>query len=179
MYKAIFCIIKLHVHEKSIAFPYIQKIFFILAVIGAGMYIAISHFRISLWYGLLFDNITGVIFGKVFCHWMCPIWIIMEILMSLNKGVKMKQMYLFHKLACPIAWISVWLNWFPTFKIKLNTNTCQNFCICDEKCYIVAIEPAKDSLYKPAKDKPGSSYTCSKFLQCLAACPNGSLTYKV
>lgn len=40
------------------------------------------------------------------------------------------------------------------------------------------MEPAKYSLYKPAAINPGDSYTCSKCLECVVACPNGSLKYK-
>ena len=63
--------------------------------------------------------------------------------------------------------------------IKLNEYTCLDCGICDKKCYIVAMEPAKYSLYKPVMTKPGESYTCSKCLECVASCPNGSLTYKL
>ncbi len=157
----------------------ISKRVIILSVIGVLFYLAINHFNISLWYVLLFGAFTGVIFGKVFCRWMCPIGLLMEIMMSLNKDAKVKQMYQYHKLGCPIAWISGWLNKFSLFRIKLNDDTCKNCGICDKECYIVAMEPAKYSLYKPAKIKPGDSYTCSKCLKCVAVCPNGSLTYKV
>jgi ferredoxin len=43
----------------------------------------------------------------------------------------------------------------------------------------VAMEPANYSLYKPEMKKPGTSYTCSKCLVCVASCPNGSLKYKI
>ena len=35
------------------------------------------------------------------------------------------------------------------------------------------------SLCKRAMEKTGISYTCSKCLECVAACPNGRLTYKI
>ena len=152
----------------------------ILSVLGISMYIGISQFHISLWFILLYGVILGVIFGKVFCRWVCPMGLIMEMMMGFGgNDNKIKQMYQYHKLGCPIAWISGLLNKYSFFRIKLNESTCKNCGICDKKCYIVAMEPEKYSLYKPILEKPGSSYTCSKCLECVASCPNGSLTYKV
>jgi len=149
----------------------------ILAVLGALTYLTTAYFNISLWYILLFGIGTGVIFGKVFCRSMCPIGFVMELMFG--KSGQFASMYQYHKMGCPIAWVSGWLNKFSVFKIKLNENTCLDCGICDKKCYIVAMEPAKYSLYKPAMTKPGESYTCSKCLECVASCPNGSLTYKL
>jgi polyferredoxin len=151
----------------------------ILSVLGVLLYIAISQYHISLWYVLLAGVILGVVFGKVFCRWICPMGLIMEIMMSMSPDGKIRQMYQYHKIGCPIAWISGWLNKFSIFRIKLNAETCKNCGICDTQCYIVAMEPAKFSLYKPKMTTPGESYTCSKCLKCVASCPNGSLTYKV
>jgi len=151
----------------------------VLAVLGVSLYLAISEFHISLWYILAAGVVMGVVFGKVFCRWVCPMGLIMELMMSLSPEGKVRQMYQYHKIGCPIAWISGWLNKFSIFQIKLNTKSCKNCGICDKKCYIVAMEPVKYSLYKPKLEKPGNSYTCSKCLQCVVACPNDSLTYKV
>ncbi len=150
----------------------------ILAVLGVSLYLAISLFQISLWYILLAGVFLGVLFGKIFCRWVCPMGLIMELLMSITPGGKVQQMYQYHKVGCPIAWISGWLNKFSLFRIKVNTATCKNCGICDKQCYIVAVEPARYSLYKAEKAMPGDSYTCSKCLKCVAACPNGSLNYK-
>jgi polyferredoxin len=152
----------------------------ILSVSGVSLYLAISQLHISLWYILLAGVVLGVVFGKVFCRWVCPLGLIMEMMMSMGgDDSKIKQMYQYHKIGCPIAWISGLLNKYSIFRIKLNENTCKNCGICDKQCYIVAMEPAKFSLYKPKMTAPGDSYTCSKCLKCVASCPNGSLTYKV
>lgn len=152
----------------------------ILSVLGVSLYLATSKYNISLWYILAAGVFLGVIFGKVFCRWVCPMGLIMELMMSMGgDDSKIKQMYLYHKIGCPIAWISGFLNKYSIFSIKLNEDTCKTCGICDKKCYIVAMEPAKYSLYKPSMIKPGDSYTCSKCLKCVASCPNGSLTYKV
>lgn len=74
--------------------------------------------------------------------------------------------------------ISLYLNKFSMFRIRLNEETCITCGKCDKQCYIVAMEPQKYSLYKPGLKEPGSSYTCSKCLQCVASCSNGSLKFK-
>jgi polyferredoxin len=150
---------------------------YILAALGISLYIAISRFHISLWYLLLAGTITGVVFGKVFCRWVCPMGLIMELMMSLSPDGKIRQMYQYHKVGCPIAWVSGWLNKFSFLRIQINQESCITCGKCDKQCYIVAMEPQKFSLYKPGLEEPGSSYTCSKCLQCVAVCPNGSLKY--
>lgn len=151
----------------------------ILSVLGVSLYLGISQYHISLWYILAAGVLLGVVFGKVFCRWVCPMGLIMELIMSLSSEGKIRQMYQYHKIGCPIAWISGFLNKYSFFRIKLNDDTCKTCGICDKQCYIVAMEPAKYSLYKPKMTTPGDSYTCSKCLKCVASCPNGSLTYKV
>jgi polyferredoxin len=157
----------------------IDKRIIILSVLGILLYLAISHFHISLWWVLIAGSLSGVVFGKVFCRWVCPMGLIMELLMGMSPDGKIRQMYQYHKFGCPIAWISGWMNHISLFRIKLNAGTCKNCGICDKQCYIVAMEPSKFSLYKPELKLPGASYTCSKCLLCVASCPNGSLKYKV
>ena len=155
----------------------VSKRIFILAALGIFSYITISYFHVSLWYVVLFGIGTGVIFGKVFCRWMCPLGFLMELMIGGN--AQFASMYQYHKLGCPIAWASGFLNKYSLFKIKVNTDSCVKCGKCDKECYISTLEPAKYSLYKPELHKSGYSYSCSKCLKCVAACPNGSLTYKV
>jgi polyferredoxin len=152
---------------------------FILAISGISLYAAISYFHLSLWYILITGVVSGVVFGKVFCRWACPMGLVMELFMSLSGDGKIRQMYQYHKIGCPIAWISGLLNRFSLLRIKLDAESCKNCGLCDKKCYIVAMEPKKYSLYKPKMETPGNSYTCSKCLECVASCPNGSLKYKI
>jgi len=151
----------------------------ILAVLGATTYYLVSQYHTSLWYVLLAGVVLGVVFGKVFCRWVCPLGLILEFMMGMNPNGKLKAMYQYHKIGCPIAWISGWLNKYSFFRIKINNDSCKNCGICDKECYIVAMEPVKYSLYKPAKERPGDSFTCSKCLKCVATCPIGSLQYKI
>jgi len=157
----------------------ISKRIIILAVLGGLTYVASSYFHISLLYIILFGIGTGVIFGKVFCRWMCPIGFLMEMMMGGGGKNQFSNMYQYHKMGCPIAWASGVLNKWSVFKIKINNDTCITCGKCDKECYISTLEPAKYSLYKVGKQNPGISYSCSKCLKCVAACPNGSLKYKV
>lgn len=157
----------------------VNKRIVVLAVLGVSLYFAVAHFHISLLLVILGGVLLGAVFGKVFCRWVCPMGLIMELFMGMSPDGKIKQMYQYHKLGCPIAWISGWLNRISLFRIKLNADTCKSCGICDKQCYIVSMEPAKYSLYKINMNKPGNSYTCSKCLQCVASCPNGSLKYKM
>jgi polyferredoxin len=156
----------------------VEKRVFLLAILGISLYMAITWLNISLLYIIIAGSVLGLVFGKVFCRWVCPIGLIMELMMSMSGDGKLRQMYQYHKLGCPIAWISGWLNRFSVFRIRFQEESCSSCGICDKKCYIVAMEPAKYSLYKPQKEVPGDSYSCSKCLVCVTACPNGSLKYK-
>ena len=157
----------------------VDKRIIILAVLGVSLYYLVSVQQLSLWWVLLAGLVLGVVFGKVFCRWVCPLGLMMEFIMGSNPDNKLRAMYQYHKVGCPIAWISGWLNKYSLFRIKVNATSCKNCGICDKECYIIAMEPAKYSLYKPGLDRPGDSYTCSKCLKCVTTCPNGSLTYKI
>ena len=157
----------------------INKRFWLLVIYGIAVYAAVNYLHIPLWYVVIGGIITGIIFGKVFCRWACPIGIVMEIMMGASKDDKFSAMYQYHKTGCPIAWVSGWLNKYSLFKINLNEDSCKNCGVCDKKCYMVTVEPEKYSLYKKDKQRPGESYSCSKCLECVAACPAGSLKYNI
>ena len=149
-------------------------------VLAAGVYIAWSFLGISLWLILGFGALTGAVFGKVFCRWVCPIGTVMELLTG-SGGVenKFKQMYQYHKIGCPIAWVSGAFNKYSLFRIKTDESSCVSCGICDKSCYISKIEPEKYSLYKKGKMRPGDAFSCSRCLSCVAVCPKGSITFKL
>lgn len=134
--------------------------------------------HISLWIILLIGAITGVVFGKVFCRWMCPMGFIMELMMGGDENSKNIQLYNYHKMGCPIAWIGGFLNKFSVFSIRRDKNTCTDCGLCDSKCYIAKIDE-KHSLYKSTEKNPSESFSCSKCLSCVEGCPTGSLKYTI
>ena len=154
------------------------KRLFIQLAGGIAIYWIISWYNISLWWVLGLGAITGIIWGKVFCRWMCPVGIMMEWMMKMIPDASFRGMYQYHKIGCPVAWISGWLNKLSLFKIELNADTCRNCGKCDEACYLPSVDSKTFSLYKPGMNNPSENYSCSKCLDCVAKCPNGSLSYK-
>ncbi len=147
-------------------------------VLGIALYYIISNYQISLWWVVGFGSAIGIIWGKVFCRWMCPLGIMMEFIMKISPNDSLKNMYQYHKIGCPIAWISGLLNKVSFYKIQLNIDSCKDCGLCDKACYMTTIDKQKFSLYKPNMINPAENYSCSKCLSCVAKCPNGSLSYK-
>lgn len=147
-------------------------------VIGLSMVALVYYFHISLLYLIGVGALTGIVFGKVFCRWMCPMGFIMELMMGSAGDARNQQLYNYHKLGCPIAWISGFLNRFSIVKIKRDASLCIDCGKCDKACYIATLN--KDySLYKESKKEASSQYSCSKCLECVATCPTNSLQYRV
>ena len=155
-----------------------RKRFYIQLVLGIITYILISYYHISLWWLLASGTFMGLLWGKVFCRWVCPVGIMMELMMKATGDKTLRSMYQYHKLGCPIAWVSGILNKLSVFKITLNTETCKNCGLCDKACYMPAIEAQRFSLYKPKMHNPAVNFSCSKCLNCVESCPNGSLSFK-
>lgn len=170
------CIFK--IKQEFMIKSIINKRRIIQAGIGAVVYILVSKYQISLWYVLAAGAVTGIIFGKIFCRWMCPLGFMMEIMMGLNPDGNFRQMYQYHKIGCPIAWVSGLLNKISFFKVTLNKDTCKTCGKCDTSCYISTLNP-EFSLYKNGKTMAAEQFSCSKCLKCVESCPNGSLSYKL
>lgn len=140
------------------------------------VYIGISYLNFSIFYVVLFGSVLGIVFGKVFCRWMCPIGFFMELIMKRNKDREKSATYQYYKLGCPISWISGFLNKYSFFKINFNSDTCIKCGKCDDVCYITSLN--KDySLYKKKKLDPADSYSCSKCMDCITVCPVDSLKF--
>ena len=145
---------------------------------GITVFISISYLGIRLWWVLAAGTVTGIIFGKVFCRWLCPIGFLMELVTGLSgSDSKFQQLYQYHKLGCPIAWISGILNKVSIFKVRLDKESCNNCGLCDKACYISTLDAEKFSLFKKDLQQPDKAFTCSKCLAFVEACPSGSLHY--
>ncbi|MDM8534821.1 4Fe-4S binding protein [Clostridiaceae bacterium HSG29] len=146
------------------------------AIFAISFYLIASYFQISLLYIILFGSVLGIIFGKVFCRWMCPIGYVMELMMKFSKSDEKTSLYQYHKLGCPIAWISGYLNKMSFFKIKIDQDKCIDCGKCDSACYITNFN--KDaSLFKKGKIDPAASYKCSRCMDCITVCPVDALSY--
>lgn len=142
------------------------------------VFVLVAYFNVSLLYVILFGSLLGLVFGKFFCRWMCPVGLFMEFLMSLNKENRNTQLYSYYKLGCPIAWVSGFLNKFSLFKVKRENSSCISCGKCDKACYIASLNE-NYSLFKKNKANPSQHYSCSKCLECVKECPTGSLSYHI
>lgn len=152
---------------------HIQYVFALLT------FFALVYNWISLFTLLVIATLLGVLFGKVFCKWMCPMGLVKE---SLNKNMSEEaskiNMYNYYKVGCPISWIQGLTNKFSLFKIKLNKSECVSCGICDKTCYITTLSK-EHSFYKENKQLPGEAFNCSKCLKCVESCPQNSLTFSL
>jgi len=104
---------------------------------------------------------------------------IMELMMGGNKkGAEASQMYQYHKLGCPIAWVGGFFNKLSPVSIKRNESSCTSCGICDKNCYISSLND-EYSLYDREKKTSSASYSCSRCLECVASCPKDSLKYSL
>ena len=147
-------------------------------IIGVLLVGAYMYFKINIWLILLIGLVSGIIFGKVFCRWMCPLGLIMELSLGNNPVTQNVQLYNYHKLGCPIVWISGFMNRFSLFKIKRNNEKCTECGICDSNCYISSLNK-NYSLYDDKNANPSIHYSCSKCLICVEKCPSSSLKYTI
>ncbi len=139
---------------------------------------AVLFFKLNLVYVILIGIFMGLIFGKVFCRWICPMGFIMELMMTGSSDQKHLQLYNYHKLGCPIAWISGLFNKFSIFKVRKDRGKCTNCGICDKNCYISSLNSSY-SLHKDGRKNPSIHYSCSKCLACVEKCPAKSLKYSI
>ena len=128
---------------------------------------------------LIAGSAIGIIFGKVFCRWMCPMGFIMELMSGAVGDQKARSLYQYHKLGCPIAWVSGFLNRMSLLTVKHRiVKDCKECGICDKSCYVATLNK-KYSLYKPGMKNPADSFTCSRCLECVDNCPTGRLAFNV
>lgn len=120
--------------------------------------------------------VMGIFLGKVFCRWMCPMGFIMELMSGAVGDEKAKAMYQYHKLGCPIAWISGFLNRVSVFTVGHKVvKECKECGLCDKACYVAKLD-TRYSVYKKDKKSAADSYTCSRCLACVDNCPTGRLS---
>lgn len=144
---------------------------------AVGIFASVSYFQISLLAVIVAAAVLGMIFGKFFCKWMCPMGFIMELMTSgMSDEQRKNHMYNYYKLGCPISWIQGLQNRFSFFRIINDKATCLSCGKCNKVCYITNLNP-KTSLYKNDSANPATAFNCSKCLACVDSCPNGSLRY--
>ncbi|HEY3450745.1 MAG TPA: 4Fe-4S binding protein [Myxococcales bacterium] len=144
---------------------------------GAALYLAVSMLGIGLGWVILAASALGIVLGKFFCRWMCPMGAVMETMLGSggDEDGRQKSLYLYFKLGCPIAWAGGLLNKVSLLRVKVDPDRCTGCSRCDKACYVSQLS-AGNSLHLAGKLNASTHYSCSRCLQCVQACPTGALS---
>jgi len=144
--------------------------------VGVAVYLLIVRYSIPLSRVILVGSALGIVFGKFFCRWMCPMGAIMETMLGAGGGEgRQRSLYMYFKLGCPIAWAGGLLNKVSLLRVKLRPELCTDCGRCDKACYVAQLSPGA-SLYRPGEVNASTHYSCSRCLECVGTCPTGALT---
>ncbi len=144
------------------------------AGVGVALYWAIGPGGLPLTWVILGGSAAGVVLGKFFCRWMCPMGAVMELMVGAG-GEKQRSLYMYNKVGCPIAWAGGLLNKLSLFRVRLRPDRCTDCNRCDEACYVATLSTGR-SLHVAGQVNASTDYTCSRCLACVGACPTGALT---
>lgn len=147
------------------------------AAFGLSLYLAISLLGIGLGWVILGASALGIVLGKFFCRWMCPMGALMELMLGAggDDASRQKSLYLYFKLGCPIAWAGGLLNRFSLLRVKVDPDRCTGCNLCDKACYVSQLSPG-NSLHLAGKRNASTHYSCSRCLKCVEACPSQALS---
>ncbi|MEA2081165.1 MAG: 4Fe-4S dicluster domain-containing protein, partial [Elusimicrobiota bacterium] len=163
--------------SKGVFFKKIRKPVQVISAIA--IFILLWRGLISIAGLMIVGSALGIILGKVFCIWMCPVGIIMELLLIAAPGKNAKGLYRYHKIGCPIAWISGLLNHVSILSVRHNkSKECVNCGLCDQVCYISRLNKSY-SLYKQGTKSPENHFNCARCFECVDVCPTGYLSFGV
>ncbi len=115
----------------------------------------------------------GVLFGKFFCRWMCPLGAMMELVLA-SDGERDRNLFMYFKVGCPIAWAGGLLNRLSLWRVKLRPERCTDCERCDEACYVSKLADGR-SLHVAGRLNASTDFACSRCLACVGACPTGAL----
>lgn len=145
-------------------------------LLGLGIYFLVSQ-GVSLLWIIIAGSLSGIILGKFFCRWMCPLGFLMETIMGIDPTNKQLGMYQYFKIGCPIAWAGGLFNRISLFKIKKIEDPCASCGLCDKSCYVASQNP-EYSLWQKDKKNPSTHFACSRCMDCVTSCPSNKLTLR-
>lgn len=155
--------------------PLITRRRVVQASVGAALYWAIGPGGVPLSWVVLGGSAAGIVLGKFFCRWMCPVGAVMELMTGAGGGDRTRNTYMYFKLGCPIAWAGGLLNRLSLLRVRLRPERCTDCNRCDEACYVAQLATGR-SLHAAGQVNASTDYTCSRCLACVGACPTGALT---
>jgi polyferredoxin len=144
--------------------------------VGVTLWVAISNGYTTLTVVVVAGSLSGIVLGKFFCRWMCPMGAIMETLMGMNDpDGRQRALYGYFKVGCPISWAQGLLNRISFWRVRVEPSLCTHCSRCDKACYVAQLAPG-NSLHLGEKANASTHYSCSRCLQCVGACPTGALS---
>ncbi len=139
-----------------------------------GIWVALAQGWTTLGMVVIVGSAMGIILGKIFCRWMCPIGLVMDLMMGAGPSSQ-SNLYMYYKLGCPIAWISGLLNRLSLLRVRRKKDACVDCGLCDKACYVAQFD-GEASLFKPGRRNASTFYSCSRCFECVTACPTNALT---
>ncbi len=144
------------------------------AAVGVGLFWAIGPGGLPVMWVIYGGAALGILLGKFFCRWMCPLGAMMELAIG-SDGDREKNLFMYFKVGCPIAWAGGVLNRLSLWRVKLRPERCTDCERCDEACYVSKLAPGR-SLHVAGEVNASTDFACSRCLSCVSACPTGALT---
>jgi polyferredoxin len=144
--------------------------------VGAGLWFAVSQGHTTLTIVIVAGSLAGVLLGKFFCRWMCPLGAIMETIMGMDDpDGRQRALYGYFKIGCPISWAQGLLNRVSLWRVRVDPAQCTHCNRCDKACYVAQLAPGH-SLHVAERANASTHFSCSRCLQCVGACPTGALS---
>lgn len=144
--------------------------------VGAGVWFLVSSDRVGLATLVVVVSLAGVVLGKFFCRWMCPLGAVMETMMGAGDADgRQRALYGYFKVGCPISWAQGLLNRVSALRVQKEPSLCTSCGKCDAACYVAQLADGR-SLHAAEKVNASTHYSCSRCLQCVGACPTGALS---
>lgn len=144
--------------------------------VGAALWLAVSGGHTTVTVVIVAGSLAGVVLGKFFCRWMCPLGAIMETLLGMDDpDGRHRAFYGYFKIGCPISWAQGLLNKISLWRIRVDPAQCTHCSRCDKACYVAQLAPGH-SLHAGGQKNASTHFSCSRCLQCVGACPTGALS---
>lgn len=146
--------------------------------VGVALWLAVSGGHTTLTVVIVAGSFAGVLLGKFFCRWMCPLGAIMETVMGMDDpDGRQRALYGYFKIGCPISWAQGLLNRVSLWRVRVDPAQCTHCNRCDKACYVAQLAPGH-SLHVAERTNASTHFSCSRCLQCVGACPTGALSLR-